>query len=651
MAGSSDGIPGSGLPQERLAQFFLDNASVCFFSLNAAGQILYANRLACRSLGYTLTELTSLTVFDIDTRVAREAWPEIWERLCLEKSGTFEGQHRCKDGTVFPIEISVTLIEFEGQRYSMALTKDITRRKRLLESLQVAQFVFEKAPLGIFLIKDGGVITNTNEHCSTYLGYSKEELRGMQVLDIDCGYAQPELDEIWNRQQRKRGLDTFETVHRAKDGREIPVEINGIMLEFNDHPYSVSFVKDISERKAAEAQRRHVEAQMREVQKMESLGTLAGGIAHDFNNILSAILGYAELAKMVAPSGSDYLKYVSEIAGAGNRAKELVRQILLFSRQGRGEKGPIDVRRVVNEALKMMKATLPANIEFIVSGPADLPPVLANEIHLHQIMVNLCTNAYHAMKATGGRLTVSMNETVLATGDAPSFPEMQPGKYLRLSVSDTGCGIPPELQSRIFDPYFTTKPMGEGTGLGLSTLHGIVKQHGGMVKVYSEVGVGTTFQVFLPVAESQAEQAAEVVTHLPGGSESILLVDDEKALLDIGRDLLERLGYRVETRASSIDAIAAFAVNPRKYDMVISDMNMPKMAGDEMIRQMRAIRPDLPVILCSGFSERIDVQAEVLGVEKVLMKPVILAELAYAVREVLGKGSAKYAVLARDGGK
>lgn len=635
MADLIDGKHFGELPESRLVQFFLDNASVCFFSLNQDGKILYGNRMACQTLGYTSEELSALTVFDIDTRVAREAWPAIWERLCIEKSATFEGQHRRKDGSVFPIEVLVTLIEFEGQRYSMALTKDITRRKHLHESLQVAQFVFDKAPLGIFLIRDGGVITNTNEHCSKYLGYSKEELRGMNVLDLDRGYAPPELDEIWNRQQRKKGIDTFETVHRGKDGREIPVEISGIMLDFNGTPHSVSFVQDISERKAAEAQRRHIEAQMRDVQKMESLGTLAGGIAHDFNNILSAILGYAELAKIVAPTGSEVKKYASEIANAGNRAKELVQQILLFSRQGRTEKGPIDVRRVVNEALKMMRATLPANIEFIVTGPSELPPVFANEIHIHQIVVNLCTNAYHAMRPDGGRLTVSMAETSIEERDASSFSGMKPGKYLRLCVADSGCGIPPEQLSRIFDPYFTTKPIGEGTGLGLSTIHGIVTDHGGTVKVYSQVGVGSTFQVFLPVAASGAEEVAEVVTQLPGGKESILLVDDEKALLDIGHDLLERLGYRVETRASSIDAIEAFAINPRKYDLVISDMNMPKMAGDEMIRQIKAIRPDIPAILCSGFSERLHANAELLGVGKVLMKPVIFAELAHAVRQVL----------------
>jgi CheY-like chemotaxis protein len=285
-----------------------------------------------------------------------------------------------------------------------------------------------------------------------------------------------------------------------------------------------------------------------------------------------------------------------------------------------------------------MRGTLPTNIEILVSVSPNLSPVFANEIHIHQIIMNLCTNAYHAMKSAGGRLNVSLTNAVIQTQDAQSFPEMHPGKYLRLCIDDTGCGIPPELLNRIFDPYFTTKPTGEGTGLGLSTIHGIVKDHGGIIKVYSEEGVGTTFHVFLPVADTIAEDAAELTVELPRGSECILFVDDEKALIDLGRDLLERLGYRVETRASSLDAIEAFLADPKKYDIVISDMNMPKITGYEMIRQMKAVRPDIPTILCSGFSERIDAKAtEAIGIDAVLMKPVIYADLAHKVRQVLGE--------------
>jgi len=622
--------------ENRLSKFCLDHASVCAFRLDQDGRILYTNRKACDSLGYPPAELLKMSVFDIDAIVNREMWPLLWQKLCDHGADTFESQHRRKDGSFFPIEMTVTLIEFEGRRYSMVLTKDITERKRMYEALRITDFIFDKAPLGIFLIKDGGYITKVNEHACQYLGYTKEKLCQMNVLDIDRGHSPQDIEQIWRRQQQIEGITTFETVHRSKDGTDIPVEISGITLEFNEVPYSVSFVKDISERKEAEKQRLKMEAQMREAQKMESLGTLAGGIAHDFNNILAGILGYTQLAQLASPADSDLRQHLSQIFQAGQRAKDLVRQILMFSRQGESEKGPTDVRRIVNEALKLIKASLPANIEIQKSISPNLAPVFADEIHIHQIVMNLCTNAYHAMKTTGGILNISLTAVAIQDQDALSYPEMNPGSYLKLSIADTGCGIPPDRINRIFDPYFTTRPVGEGTGLGLATVHGIVKNHGGSIKVYSELGIGTAFHVFLPVADTAAQAAGVHAEQLPTGSECILFVDDEKALIDLGRVLLERLGYRVETRASAIDAIEAFRADPHKYDLVISDMTMPKMSGDEMARQIKAIRPDIPIILCSGFSERIQAPTtKAIGISAVLMKPVLYADLAHTVRQVL----------------
>ncbi|MBE0584045.1 MAG: response regulator [Desulfofustis sp.] len=369
---------------------------------------------------------------------------------------------------------------------------------------------------------------------------------------------------------------------------------------------------------------------------MESLGTLAGGIAHDFNNILSAIVGYAELSQLACPADATLRNYVAQITKAGYRAKELVQQILLFSRQGRSEKGPIDVGRVVEEALKLIKASLPSNIEIQANISRTLAPVFANETNIHQIVMNLCANAYHVMKSAGGLLSVGLTAVTIQDHDAVNFPEMKPGDYLKLSIADNGCGIPPDLINRIFDPYFTTKPTGEGTGLGLSTIHGIVTDHGGYIKVYSEVGIGTAFHVFLPAADSHAETTSEIGEQLPTGSGCILFVDDEQSLIDLGRDLLGRLGYRVETRASAIDALEAFRADPSKFDLVISDMTMPKMTGDELARHMRAVRPDIPIILCSGFSERLQAQAtQAIGINAVLMKPVLYTDLARTVYRVL----------------
>ena len=380
--------------ENRLAKFCLDHASVCGLRLDQDGLILYANRKACRCLGYSQTELLEMSVFDIDPIINPEIWRCAWQKMCDDGSVTFESQYRRKDSTVFPVELTATLIEFDGQCYSMSFIKDITERKQVYEALRFTEFIFDKAPLGIFLIKDGGHITNVNEHACRYLGYTKEELFLKNVLDIDSGHSPEELEQIWLRQQQKRGIDTFEAVHRSKDGTDIPVEISGILLEFKNVPYSVSFVKDISERKEAEKQRIKMEAQMREAQKMESLGTLAGGIAHDFNNILAAILGYAELAKIDCGMDSKLKDYVSQISQAGGRAKELIQQILTFSRQGRSEKGPLNISRVVAEALKLIKAAVPAIIEVKENISSDLAPVFADEIQIHQIVMNLCTNAY-----------------------------------------------------------------------------------------------------------------------------------------------------------------------------------------------------------------------------------------------------------------
>ena len=636
MGNAGDNNAASDHQEDRLDKFCLDNAAVCAIRLSGDGRIIYANRKAYESLGYSREELLGMSVSDIDIMLPAEKWPEAWRRIQAERSLTVEGVHRRKDGTVFPVEVTATYLEFEGRRYSMALIKDITERKRISESLRLAEFMFDKASFGIFLARASGHIADVNDHACRYLGYTKAELCRMTIHDIDRGRSPDENKRLW-RQLQQEGVIHFESVHRHKDGTEIPVTITGNLFEFNNERYSVSFVQDITEWKAAEKHRLRLETQMREAQKMESLGTLAGGIAHDFNNILAAILGYAELAQFECPQGSNATQYVSQISQAGRRAKELVQQILTFSRQGHSEKGPLDISRVIEEALKLIKATLPADIEIREDILPNLAAVFADETQIHQIVMNLCTNARHAMKNTGGTLDVSLKAVAIQAQDAQNYARMAPGDYIKLSIADTGPGIAPNLIDRIFEPYFTTKPTGEGTGLGLSTVHGIVRDHGGSIKVFSEPGVGTTFHIFLPVAKALPGADAKPSEQFPTGNESILFVDDEKSLIDLGRTLLERLGYRVETRASSIDAIEAFRADPGKYDLVISDMTMPKMSGDELARAIKAIRSDIPIILCSGFSDRIDARVkEAIGISAFLMKPVTYADLANTVRMALG---------------
>ena len=622
-------------PEGRLAEFCLDNASVSFFRIAENGRILYVNRRACDMVGYSRAELLSMSLFDMDPKLSPKVVSDVWRELCARGTYSFETDLRRKDGTKFPVEVIANMIEYEGCQYAIALVHDITERNRLFESQRIAQFIFDRASFGIFLVRENGRIATVNEHACRYLGYTRDELRGMNMLDIDITFSSEEGRDLWRR-LRAEGAINFETVHRCKDGSEITVMTTANLLVFDDRLYNVSFVQDITDRKREEAKRAELETHMHEAQKMESLGTLAGGIAHDFNNILAAILGYAELAKLKGRQGVDVEPYVEKISLAGMRAKNLVQQILTFSRQGESEKAPIDISRALGDALKLIKATTPSTIEIKTHIPPHLAPVFANETHIHQIVMNLCGNACHAMREAGGVMDISLAEVTVDPHTASRHANLCPGKYLRISVADTGCGIPQEKIDRIFDPYFTTKPVGEGTGMGLSTVHGIVTDHGGGIKVYSEVDAGTAFDIYLPAANSAIRASTGETANMPTGRERILFVDDEKVLIDIGRDLLTRLGYQVETRASALDAVEAFRATPMKYDLVISDMAMPKMDGMQLAKAVKAVRPEIPIILCSGFSEKFGSLAlkEILA-EAILMKPVAYAELAGTVRRVL----------------
>jgi PAS domain S-box-containing protein len=394
---------------------------------------------------------------------------------------------------------------------------------------------------------------------------------------------------------------------------------------------------DITARKQAEEQRSHVEAQLRQAQKMEALGTLAGGIAHDFNNILGIIIGFTELAMGNAGGPEAARADLGEVLLAAHRARDLVQQILAFSRLGEPEKKPVQVGLIVKEALKMLRASLPATIE-IKTHVKSRTVVLADPTQIHQVLMNLCANAGHAMQATGGVLDVRLEDARLGPLEIPPHSDLHPGAFVRLTVKDTGHGIPPELLGRIFDPFFTTKEPGVGTGLGLAVVHGIVTNHGGAIKVSSTPGRGTAFEVLLPAMDRAQEPAMQDDTPLPRGHERILVVDDEPALTQITRQMLERLGYQVECRASGIDALKAFGndVDGKPFDLVITDMTMPKLTGADLARELLNRHPDLPIILSTGFSDKLDAEAaRRLGLKGILPKPFVVRELARMVREAL----------------
>ena len=379
------------------------------------------------------------------------------------------------------------------------------------------------------------------------------------------------------------------------------------------------------------------ERQLQQVLKIQAIGTLAGGIAHDFNNILFPIVGYTELTMDEVPEDSVAHKNLQEILKAANRAKDLVKQILTFSRQSDQERKPIKVQHIITEALRLLRASIPASIEIVHAIQDDCGPVMGDATQIHQVIMNLCTNAYQAMQDTGGKLELILTEIDIGYEEMIDKIGMQPGKHLRLLVKDEGCGMEASVLERIFEPYYTTKEQGKGTGLGLSVIHGIVKNHGGDISVKSTPGRGTIFQVYLPLIED-LELASELEPNNGAirGEERILLVDDEEQIVAMEQQMLENLGYQVTARTDSQEALKVFSEHPQDFDLVITDMTMPYMTGDQLAQKMLDIEPNIPVILCTGFNEVItEEKALAMGIQKFVMKPVVKNDLATTIRSVL----------------
>ncbi len=421
---------------------------------------------------------------------------------------------------------------------------------------------------------------------------------------------------------------------RAGELRRHRVIASPIINEHGTVTGVIEMVEDITDRL-------RLEEKLRQAQKMESIGALAGGIAHDFNNLLFPIIGMSELLLEDLPSGSQAYHNVQEILEAGKRGGELVKQILAFSRQAEHRLKPVRFQLVLKEALRLVRAAIPADIEIAQEIQYNCGVIMADPTQLHQIAMNLITNAYHAVEQTSGRIWVTLKEVSCGQNEVAGT-HLEPGSYVLLSVADDGCGIDPAHMDKIFEPYFTTKAQGKGTGLGLAVVYGIVREHGGDIKISSELGKGTTVQVHLPLIQRPAEiQRADSAAALQTGQERVLLVDDEDQIIRLEKQMLERLGYRVSERRGSLDALQAFKAQPNGFDLVITDMAMPHMNGELLAKELMAIRPEIPVIICTGFSERINAQkAAALGIKGFLMKPVIRSELAAMVRKVLDEAKA-----------
>ncbi len=393
---------------------------------------------------------------------------------------------------------------------------------------------------------------------------------------------------------------------------------------------------EIDAHKRLQAEKERLQHQLQQAQKMEAIGTLAGGIAHDFNNILSAIMGYSEMALLELEPGHAISGNLEQVLKAGNRAKDLVNQILTFSRQSPPDSHSIRIQPIVKETLGLLRASLPKNIQIESSIGSDLYAISADPTQIHQVLMNLCTNAAHAMEEGGGVLKIDLKNVELSSDDMVRYPELQPGSYVMLTVKDSGHGIDASIQNRIFDPYFTTKDAGKGTGMGLSVVHGIVKSHGGTISVASVPGQGSTFNVLFPRLERETNSPLKEDKPLPRGEGKILFVDDEEFLADLAQQMLKRIGYEVTACVDPINALNVFRENPKIFDLVITDLAMPTMSGDKLAREMIAIRPEVPVILCTGFMERMSREKFLqMGVKELLKKPLVIRDLAEAIARVL----------------
>jgi PAS domain S-box-containing protein len=607
------------------------------------GKPVFFNQRAHELTGYGLDVFQSIDIKDLIHREDLARLLENFERRQAGESRPATTQARIinKSGLTKWVDAASLAIIWQGRPANLLLFTDITAYKEAEKELAVnretLRAVLSSAPVGVGLWRQRRLVW-ANQTFVRMLGWNEHEIVG---CDARMFYRdQEEYERVGELLYLPGSPAEADTRFLHADGREVAVRVRAADLDPEEPAKGqIITIVDLSREEEAERQREELESRLRQAQKMEALGVLAGGIAHDFNNILGAILGYTQLAQEDLPKGSTERDHLDQALKAGERARDLVKHILAFSRRAEQEKSPVSLTPLIKETLHLLRASLPPQITLRHRLGYEEGVVLADATQLHQVLMNLCTNAAQAMQPGGGLLEVELEDVDLDKGNAAwvrASTNLRPGLYRKLTVRDTGRGMEPEVAARVFEPYFTTKEPGQGTGLGLAVAHGIVQSHGGAISVQSEPGKGSVFEVWLPRNQAAVKPGKTSQAALPGGNEQLLFVDDEASLVQVAQRMLRRLGYGVDVFLSGEKALDAFAADPHGYDLVITDLSMPKMSGLHLLDEIKKLRPETPVLLCTGFSHAMRTKnPRELGLKGVLRKPLMWSDLALAVRRAL----------------